>query len=92
MIMSELIQLELKYCECCGGLLLRRTGLNLNVCKSCQAIQDGLMPRRNTRPRMNKGPKSPGAVVPFRPKPVKSAGHIPELDACSATCSEGDLA
>lgn len=91
--MSEIIHLELKYCECCGGLLLRRAGLNLNTCKSCQSVQDGLLPRRNTRPRMNKGP---AVVVPIRPKPVRSAGLVPDLDACAATCNathtEGDRA
>jgi hypothetical protein len=88
--MSEIIHLELKYCECCGGLLLRRAGLNLNVCRSCQSVQDGLLPRRSPRPRMNKGPRPSGVVVPFRPKPVKTAGCVPDLDACTA--SEGDLA
>ena len=88
--MSELIHLELKYCECCGGLLLRRAGLNLNVCKSCQSVQDGLLPRRNTRPRMNKGPRPAGVVVPFRPASAKAPGRVPDLDACIAT--EGDLA
>jgi hypothetical protein len=30
--------------------------------------------------------------VPFRSKPVKTAGYISDLDACAVAHTEGDLA
>ena len=33
----EIVQLELKYCECCGGLWLRPTGSSQVECAACAA-------------------------------------------------------
>ena len=38
---SNAIQMELKYCERCGGLWLRLTGSDLVYCSSCAAILAG---------------------------------------------------
>jgi len=50
----ELIQLELKYCERCGGLWLRLQGISEVYCASCRPhVQDLPAPRRiATRPRL----------------------------------------
>jgi len=72
--MSELITLELKYCERCGGLLLRRTGLNLNFCKPCQHIERDLPLLRPRKPRSY----ARAAVVPF----PSTSLRVPELHAC----------
>jgi hypothetical protein len=32
---ERMIRLELKYCECCGGLLLRKAGGEIVYCRSC---------------------------------------------------------
>jgi hypothetical protein len=32
---TRMLRLELKYCECCGGLLLRRTGEGVVYCGPC---------------------------------------------------------
>ena len=41
------IQLELKYCERCGGLWLRPKGSELVFCAACARVMAGLAP--NTR-------------------------------------------
>ena len=41
------IQLELKYCERCGGLWLRPRGSELVFCAACARVMAGLAP--NTR-------------------------------------------
>jgi len=41
------IQLELKYCERCGGLWLRPKGSELVFCAACARVMAGLTP--NTR-------------------------------------------
>jgi uncharacterized Zn finger protein (UPF0148 family) len=32
----RLVRMELKYCECCGGLLLRRSGEIVTYCSGCE--------------------------------------------------------
>lgn len=39
---SGAIQLELKYCERCGGLWLRPTGSDLVFCAPCALVLSGL--------------------------------------------------
>lgn len=50
----ELIQLELKYCERCGGLWLRLQGTHEVYCASCLPEMRHLTApaRRTTRPRL----------------------------------------
>jgi hypothetical protein len=81
--MSELIRLELKYCERCGGLLLRRSGLNRTFCQPCQRVENDLPPLRPARAQ--KRTDAPGVLIPFRPASIKPT---PDFQACS----EGDLA
>jgi len=40
----EAIQMELKYCERCGGLWLRPTASDLVFCGACAKIIAGLLP------------------------------------------------
>jgi len=40
------IRMELKYCECCGGLLLRRAGSGAMYCGECAVLIGDLAPRR----------------------------------------------
>jgi len=51
---GNVIQLELKYCERCGGLWLRRKGTDHNYCAPCTAATAECPARRRlpTRPRL----------------------------------------
>ncbi len=62
-IEGEEIQIELKYCERCGGLWLRPQGTNGVYCASCRvwlaAMPDpGEAPPRKTRRRKARLPKT----------------------------------
>ena len=50
----EIVELELKYCERCGGLWMRRQGTEDVYCASCvlQMSEFSLLPRRRTKPRL----------------------------------------
>jgi Zn-finger nucleic acid-binding protein len=50
----NVIQLELKYCELCGGLWLRRQGADQVYCAACaeKPPEFSLGKRFRTRPRM----------------------------------------
>jgi hypothetical protein len=80
--MSEIIRLELKYCERCGGLLLRPAGLNTIFCQPCQRIDDNLPPVRCVSSRTRRH-QLPAEVLPFRPAVVKPDFHA---------CCEGEQA
>lgn len=41
---NNLIQLELKYCERCGGLWLRPKGSELIFCGGCSKAMAGILP------------------------------------------------
>ena len=49
----ELIEMELKYCERCGGLWLRELGSEEIYCAPCLAKLEGL-----PSPRLKRGPHS----------------------------------
>jgi len=53
---SGAIQLELKYCERCGGLWLRPKGSELVFCVSCALVMAGLAPhsRFSSRPAISR--------------------------------------
>ena len=38
---ADVIELELKYCECCGGLWLRARGTDKIYCPGCVAAMEG---------------------------------------------------
>lgn len=46
---GEGIRMELKYCECCGGLLLRRAGSGATYCGDCAVLVGDLAPRRERK-------------------------------------------
>ena len=78
--MSEIIRLELKYCERCGGLLLRRSGLNINYCKPCQRIERALPP---ALPLHRRSIRTSAVVLPFAPASVRRV-TVPDVEACWA--------
>jgi len=52
-VMANVIQLELKYCERCGGLWLRRQGDGGVFCAKCVEVLTGRPAlRRGGRPRL----------------------------------------
>lgn len=50
----EIIALELKYCERCGGLWMRRQGSEEVYCASCvlQMLEISFPQRQRTKPRL----------------------------------------
>jgi hypothetical protein len=64
---SGVIQLELKYCERCGGLWRRPRGSDLVFCAPCALVLSGLRtsfqatlpPRR----RFRRGPQRPDGIL-----------------------------
>lgn len=59
---SQIVRMELKYCECCGGLLLRPSGAEAIYCAGCAARVRELAPPR-TRKHGERGPTLPQADV-----------------------------
>jgi|HubBroStandDraft_6_1064221.scaffolds.fasta_scaffold319670_3 Zn-finger nucleic acid-binding protein len=54
---SRLAQVELKYCERCGGLWLRRIGEERVYCVTCVPKMDDMpTPRRRSTPRLQAPP------------------------------------
>ena len=53
---GELIQLELKYCERCGGLWLRPHGSDLVFCQRCSTAVVGLFSRTFEPPPLSDRP------------------------------------
>ena len=51
---AAVIQLELKYCERCGGLFLRQLGIGEVYCAACaeQMVDSRSMPKARSRPRL----------------------------------------
>ena len=50
---SDIIQLELKYCERCGGLRLRPKDSPVHYCVPCRRLLDEMAPARYHRGRRN---------------------------------------
>jgi Zn-finger nucleic acid-binding protein len=48
---SAIIQLELKYCERCGGLFLRRLEMGEVYCEKCAVQMEELQPPKKWRSR-----------------------------------------
>ena len=57
---SSEIQMELKYCERCGGLWLRLKGSDLAFCPSCAAVLAGIA--RDPRFLERRRPQSAGSL------------------------------
>lgn len=78
---QRLISMELKYCEGCGGLLVRRAGEKDTYCNACeQKMRDLPMPKRlsgKARPAAQR--KEPSGSVPPRigPKRVEATEAEP---------------
>ena len=60
---GRIVRLELKYCEGCGGLLLRRSGDSVVYCASCTSAFSE-MPVLEKRESRGSGS---GTVVPRKP-------------------------
>jgi hypothetical protein len=54
--------MELKYCELCGGLLLRRAGSAALYCADCAVLISDLAPRRPAGKRGRRSPVPPETV------------------------------
>ncbi len=65
MVEGTIVTLELKYCEQCGGLLLRRTGDAVVFCAPCARRAEQLPVARKRSPRH--------AIVPGTREPPASA-------------------
>ena len=81
---EEAIQLDLKYCERCGGLWLRRKGTNGVYCGGCkehfEALPNrGAAPRRKTRRR-----KSRAAEKNAQADPAERSGKIEYIDGTAS--------
>lgn len=83
--MSELIRLELKYCERCGGLLLRRSGTRVVYCASCEKEMQAVPAAKARKPEAS---ASSGVVLKFRPaadrerRKACASAVVPEIQAC----------
>ncbi len=78
-------QVELKYCERCGGLWLRRQGASGVYCASCRARlaampNPGEAPPRKARPRR----KGRGGKADIHSGELEYQGHIEHLDGVAA--------
>ena len=52
---DKIVRMELKYCECCGGLLLRQAGTDATYCGGCAArVREMAAPRAKRRGRQPK--------------------------------------
>lgn len=86
-IESAEVQVELKYCERCGGLFLRLQAAEVVYCSSCTArlaaqpdfaaALSPASPRRARNPRMVKGPK-------LRDQELQGAAQIEYLQGLAA--------
>ena len=59
MVRQEENSVELKYCERCGGLWLRRPGQDVVYCERCRAQRAALLRTgrgRDSKPRMAQNP------------------------------------
>ena len=84
--MAEGIRMELKYCECCGGLLLRRAGSQANYCVGCALLINDLAPRKEGRRRAEAGSGDGRVIVRLGDQAVaESGGHGISLEAAVDT-------
>ncbi|HKW16223.1 MAG TPA: hypothetical protein VJO35_01820 [Terriglobales bacterium] len=58
---SDAIQMELKYCERCGGLWLRVTGSEVVYCPACSMILAGIA--RDPRSLEGRGNRASGSTA-----------------------------
>jgi hypothetical protein len=76
MMEIEIVEMELKYCERCGGLWLRRCGSVRVFCERCAPKMAGL--------------EVPGATQVIFPKPVDDGGDFDAIiEHLAALCGEG---
>lgn len=68
---SSYEQVELKYCERCGGLFLRRQGSRRAYCKTCMPLM-GELPNRQLR-------KTGDVRLPMAPSEIEVEGSVIEL-------------
>jgi uncharacterized Zn finger protein (UPF0148 family) len=93
---QRLVRMELKYCESCGGLLLRRSGEQIVYCGACQARlaelpqTDADQPKA-THPRVGRCEKA--AAKPTVDKQARGSDgpSVPRVPPASAvTCTTAD--
>ena len=73
MEVQEVVRMELKYCERCGGLLVRPLESEITYCASC-AVKMAELPRGKTSRRKTSIP--PGEVEEIQARPPVSGPMV----------------
>jgi hypothetical protein len=82
---EEAIQLDLKYCERCGGLWLRRKGTKGVHCAGCKVHFEALPNRGAAPPRKARQRKSRAAAKNAQADPAERSGQIEYIQGTSST-------
>jgi len=81
---EEAIQLDLKYCERCGGLWLRRKGTNGVYCAACKEHFEALPNRGAAPPRKARRRKSRAAAENIQADPAEGSGRIESIQGTAS--------
>ena len=81
---EEAIQLDLKYCERCGGLWLRRKGTSGVYCAGCKEHFEALPNRGAAPPRKVRRRKSRAAAKNAQADPAERSGHIEHIEGAAS--------
>jgi Zn-finger nucleic acid-binding protein len=81
---EEAIQLDLKYCERCGGLWLRRKGTSGVYCAGCKEHFEALPNRGAAPPRKVRRRKSRAAAKNAHADPAERSGHIEHIEGTAS--------
>ncbi len=83
-------RMELKYCECCGGLLLRSVGTEAVYCARCREQLQALAPRRraagDARDAGKRRPITPPHVFNIEAGTWSSALLLSQLEGVAEIC------
>jgi hypothetical protein len=78
---SQIVRMELKYCECCGGLLLRPAGTEAIYCAGCAArireLAPSRMPKRRRRPLVSALPQVDGEAESVIVQDIHAVAALP---------------
>ncbi len=83
-IEGEEVQVELKYCERCGGLWLRRQGADGVYCASCRVRLAAMPIPKEAPPEARRGRKARLPGTKARREAVQGQGHIEYLEGVAA--------
>ncbi|MFB3815900.1 MAG: hypothetical protein ACE14L_17490 [Terriglobales bacterium] len=81
----EQARVELKYCECCGGLLLRPVGTGAVYCGTCRVRMEKLAPPRPPKHlRLRPQPAAPAGEKAGDEVEAAVSGWLPRIEAAEA--------